>query len=63
MKTIQTMIHVIQRNHVRHIDLKKYNEQELLEKASKHNQQYKKQQAKLQQIYQEYDQNQFLVFR
>ena len=44
------------RNHVRHIDLKKYNEQELLEKASKHNQQYKKQQAKLQQIYQEYDQ-------
>ena len=48
------------RNHVRHIDLKKYNEQELLEKASKHNQQYKKQQAKLQQIYQEYDQNHFL---
>ena len=45
------------RNHVRHIDLKKYSEQELLEKASKHNQQYKKQQANLQQIYQEYDQN------
>ena len=48
------------RNHVRHIDLKKYSEQELLEKASKHNQQYKKQQANLQQIYQEYDQNHFL---
>ena len=48
------------RNHVRHIDLKKYNEQELWEKASKHNQQYKKQPAKLQQIYQEYDQNHFL---
>ena len=48
------------RNHVRHIDLKKYNEQELIEKAKKHNQQYKIQQAKLQQIYQEYDQNHFL---
>ena len=48
------------RNHVRHIDLKKYSEQELLEKASKHNQQYKKQQANLQQIYQKYDQNHFL---
>ena len=48
------------RNHVRHIDLKKYSEQELLEKASKHNKQYKKQQANLQQIYQEYDQNHFL---
>ena len=48
------------RNHVRLIDLKKYSEQELLEKASKHNQQYKKQQANLQQIYQEYDQNHFL---
>lgn len=48
------------RNHIRHIDLKNYDAQELLLKAQKHNQLYLEKQNHLKHIYQEYDQNHYL---